>query len=1653
MADVFEWAGLDKSQMGDEATIPGSLAKLMGVKQITPTRVIGIIDETDYDTVLAQWKVPEGGAGRLPTLAELGMGKSVGHAARVVAGRGQTVENLRQQLATAKAAAKAQASPPAPAPATGSPPRKVKLSGITSQVDDAEIALTSEQQLVDMYLEYERVFGKGERPSKDMEPTSEQLSAVMHLLQSGLPPYTDFAVWGPYGHRIERKLKLQGVTIGRDGVIRTVELQGPPNITNWLASFNVLITALVMTKAIDLGILTKYRAHIERLHDRYSQKIWAILYQADVRFRLEFLERVKRECAAEHDQAVKNGSTTPFDPQRPWNYTWQKALSFDSFWREEVVEPSMLLLTKVAGMNDVVDDDAKVVSSTATSSHPRQEPSAPARMTEPDMRAHPRTSSRTGRYHQVQDGRYVVNRTGHRLCSGFNDGTCTEVTGGIWCKHVWDQVHQCSRCLGSHGAHQCPHKEMPVPNFLKQKGKPKGGKGKRKGKGSGRAPYWQKVVSQSGPSLKRSASGPDLAELPPTHVSRGHNSSDVHDSTDTALNLPPSKHGRVGETNREHRRILYLFSGPRRPDDGFEKFCRDRGVTCDCIDIEYDESHNLLDQTFWEQLEQKLDQYDGFLISPPCSTFTAARNPHDGGPKPLRGTTGADRYGCKGLDADDKTKVREGTILALRGRTVACRATTLGRPWILEQPHWRKDKTSMFMLDEFVELAQEPGVSFATIAQCRVGSKFEKLTDLMGNLENMDTLCLKCNHESKLWIVPWSGEKIWAPHPPLKGRQCAVAAEDWHESMLRWYEPAGPYLTRSTAAYPEGFNKLLADKLVDAVYSMEGNAKDGSKPTAQGNIDPVVEVGLQLRQRTALQKEVAEANGLRNVHKWCTDRSLHVGKQVKQVCNCIERWLDQQPEVQSDIIASFGKPKSDVSLDFEKIDQLRSEVFDVLMRNRTEQQSPQCNLDQIDEGDYKTVIRGHLLYYWATAVKDPGADIARWLFEGAPAGLELDTSALDMVCPSVDDDELFGVEELHTDYDAFTNYQGVEDDDEAVNTIEGYYAKGYLAKFTSLDEVSTFLGGEPILSKLGCIKKDKYNTDTGTWTRKSRIILDCKRSNVSKVAMRKHKSVLPRVSDAIQSTLQLMSEKWNDEVVTFMIADVEDAFWLIPLHVRERRYFVARLRGSYYVFLRTAQGSRCAPLTFAAIIGLIARWVQSIVGTPPPQRRTEEARVQVYVDDPLFTLRGTAERVRRLAAVVSLAWMIMGVPMAFHKAVMKPGLTWIGISLTVTETAVEVEVPEAKVVELRGLVQQILSQNVVAKKLLRTCVGKLMAIASVLYVWRPFIQELYVALHETQTQAPSGCVWVKQIRHSLEWMETFLSHEEAGIKRIYTLEHYRGVGSKVVITWDASPYGMGAMLQVDGVITEFFAIPISEDDQRILQTQSGTSEGQQVWESLAGLVALRLWSRYWQGCRAKLQIRSDNVGALTLLATLRGKSKAMSVIAREYALDLGQAQWRPDVATHIPGLTNVICDTLSRRFDPHKKFVLPSLLTAAKAVLPPPRTDTWWKTLHRAKSLKRSPTMSWEDREMGSQHQAKTRKTYRDKWFTDSLMKVKTCTAAITFLGVHWISFDLKCFWFSWLPWFHFTAMNISFRFWWCQCLHVSMSLPAHVTPCLLVVA
>ena len=68
------------------------------------------------------------------------------------------------------------------------------------------------------------------------------------------------------------------------------------------------------------------------------------------------------------------------------------------------------------------------------------------------------------------------------------------------------------------------------------------------------------------------------------------------------------------------------------------------------------------------------------------------------------------------------------------------------------------------------------------------------------------------------------------------------------------------------------------------------------------------------------------------------------------------------------------------------------------------------------------------------------------------------------------------------------------------------------------------------------------------------------------------------------------------------------------------------------------------------------------------------------------------------------------------------------------------------------------------------------------------------------------------------------------------------------------------------------------------------------------------------------------------------------MIARELAIDVGNAAFRPDVVVHTPGVASQIADKLSRKYDPNFVYTLPPGLDQAVPVDPPPRGREWWLT-------------------------------------------------------------------------------------------------------------
>ena len=161
---------------------------------------------------------------------------------------------------------------------------------------------------------------------------------------------------------------------------------------------------------------------------------------------------------------------------------------------------------------------------------------------------------------------------------------------------------------------------------------------------------------------------------------------------------------------------------------------------------------------------------------------------------------------------------------------------------------------------------------------------------------------------------------------------------------------------------------------------------------------------------------------------------------------------------------------------------------------------------------------------------------------------------------------------------------------------------------------------------------------------------------------------------------------------------------------------------------------------------------------------------------------------------------------------------------------------------------------------------------------------------------------------------------------------------------------------VNNILTRYFACPLTDDDLAKYKLQRGDPKGQQLWEAMAVLVAVDMWSKNCPLERIVLSVKSDNVAALTLLVKMRPPaardadgtrvpSTTMAVVARELAMRLINMSFPPD-PVHTPGVGHVIADRPSRVHVPdglecELQHLHPALLHAT-ADTAPPRTAAWY---------------------------------------------------------------------------------------------------------------
>ena len=160
---------------------------------------------------------------------------------------------------------------------------------------------------------------------------------------------------------------------------------------------------------------------------------------------------------------------------------------------------------------------------------------------------------------------------------------------------------------------------------------------------------------------------------------------------------------------------------------------------------------------------------------------------------------------------------------------------------------------------------------------------------------------------------------------------------------------------------------------------------------------------------------------------------------------------------------------------------------------------------------------------------------------------------------------------------------------------------------------------------------------------------------------------------------------------------------------------------------------------------------------------------------------------------------------------------------------------------------------------------------------------------------------------------------------------------------------------MDSKYVRWFSSALSPDDLKTFDLVVGDPAGQQVWESLATLAALRAWLPAWQKHRISVRVRGDNVTMLRLALCMRPSGWRLAIIAREMALDVSAGTYTPSVAVHTPGIANVAADALSRKFM-DKSFIMPSCLVGVQETLLPNRGEEFY--LARAAPMRISRSVS-----------------------------------------------------------------------------------------------
>ena len=337
------------------------------------------------------------------------------------------------------------------------------------------------------------------------------------------------------------------------------------------------------------------------------------------------------------------------------------------------------------------------------------------------------------------------------------------------------------------------------------------------------------------------------------------------------------------------------------------------------------------------------------------------------------------------------------------------------------------------------------------------------------------------------------------------------------------------------------------------------------------------------------------------------------------------------------------------------------------------------------------------------------------------------------------------------------------------------------------------------------------------------------------------------------------------------------------------------------------------------------------------------------MDDPLFTLSGERYRRRRMLLRALLWTAVAGFPIAWSKADTGTSVKWIGIQWSVAGEYLHVGVTDEKSEEVTALTQRLNEINSCPTKDIQRLAGILSFIATAVPHLKPFVDPLWAEISRAKSRCVSGRSFIStdRVRHAVSWIQGLMrargNHLFSTFKLGLPLPKRR-----VVWLTDASPWGLGGVLLVEGRAVACFASKLTRADAVRLHAKIGESKYMPRWEALALLVAAKLWHSRVSVFDAVI-VKGDNLGVTYDVAKHRARDPMVSLILRELALVESQLPLSSQsicMAAHIPGGSNGLADALSRLWAP-EPLAFPPELRNAERCTPQKRGTKFWHTVFR----------------------------------------------------------------------------------------------------------